>query len=86
MKNNKSGRIFPLKSVFRRCLRYFTLAIITTLVLSGCGSGGGSSGSGGGTPADTQIVISPSSALLTNSGQTQQLSAVVYKADGASHL
>src|ERR1700739_566117 len=51
-----------------------------------CAGGGGSSGGGGSqTPPpgpDTSIEITPTSVLLTTTGQTQQLSAVVYRADG----
>ena len=87
MKNNEPGISLSLRSVSRFFLKHFTLAILAAMILSGCGSGGGGSGGGGsggesGTSADTSIVVSPSSALLTSSGQTQQLSAVVYKADG----
>ena len=85
MKNNEHGKSFSLRSAARFSLKHFMLSILATMVLSGCGSGGGGgsgSGGAGGTSADTSMVISPSSALLTNSGQTQQLRAVVYKADG----
>ncbi len=53
-----------LRSVFHLCLRHFTLAILTTVVLSGCGSGGGggsgSSGSqtGGGTNTGLVVIAS----------------------------
>lgn len=74
MKNNKFGRVFPLKSVFRRCLRYFTLAILTTIVLSGCGSGSG--GGGGGSGSSGQPVATQADVIIAAVNNDPELVAV----------
>ncbi len=74
MMNNKHKKTLSLRSVFRRCLRYFTLAILTTVVLSGCGSGGedggggGSGTSGGGSSGTTTTMAVIASATVGPAG------------------
>jgi hypothetical protein len=46
MENNKHEKSLSLWSVFHLCYWHFALAILTTIVLSGCGSGGGEGGEG----------------------------------------
>src|SRR3990167_7707530 len=60
MKNNEHEKSLSLRSVFHLCLRHFTLAILATIVLSGCGSGGGGGGgsSGSGSASVGMVVIS----------------------------
>lgn len=69
--NNKRGKSLSLRSVTHFFLKHFTLAILTTIVLSGCGggggggSGGGSSNSGsgsGGTSSGTTSAVAVTSA------------------------
>ena len=85
MNNNKELGNTGSQTASRFWLRHAVLALLGALILSGCGGGGGGgggTGTGTGSSADTQIVITPSSALLTGAGQTKQFTAVVEKSDG----
>src|SRR3990172_187801 len=86
--NNKHAKSFLPRSVFHRCLRYFALAVLTTIVLSGCGSGGGGGGgttSGGTTNTSDKATITgtvfttagvtPNSLTIVSLGNTSSVSS-----------
>ena len=73
MKNNKRGSFLPVESLFRFSLRYFLFAILATVVLSGCGSGGDGGGSsnetsGGGSDTTTTMAVIASGTVGPNGG------------------
>src|SRR3989344_4006829 len=75
MKNNEHGKSFSLRSVTHFFLKYFTLAILATVVLSGCGSGGGggsgatTSSANGETVLASQEIGVAGGALVTSDGK-----------------
>src|SRR3989344_3415998 len=72
MKNNEHKKSLSLRSVFQLCLRHFTLAILATVVLSGCGSGGGGEGGSAGNSSSA----SPSN--VTSAAVTLETGVVVF--------
>jgi hypothetical protein len=82
MKNNKHDEFLSRKSATNFFLKYFTLAILTTIVLSGCGNGGGggsSTASGanvlGGTAAAGAPLANGTVTLKDSAGATATTTA-----------
>jgi Tol biopolymer transport system component len=73
MKKNIHEKSFSLSSVFHCCFQHFTLAILTTIALSGCNSGGG--GEGGGSSAGTNPPASSTTAVVGSGGGTVSLAS-----------
>src|SRR3989344_3385164 len=87
MKNNKHEKSLSLRSVFHLYLRHFTLAILATIVLSGCNSGGGGGGGNAGNnpPANsaTAVVGSGGGTISLASGASVIIDAGIVK-DGTT--
>lgn len=88
MENNKCRKFLSLRSVFHLCLRYSSLAILTTVVLSGCNSGGGGEGgdSAGNNPptnSTTAVVGSGGGTVSLPSGTSVTIDAGIVK-DGTA--
>ncbi len=79
--NNKHARSFSPRSVFHLCLRHFALAILATIVLSGCGSGGGggggSSNNNSGSGSGDSTSSGTTSAVAITSANASSISADV---------